>query len=186
MASCGCFPHTSNGKGSRACSQSKQPNDRASEKYEAEKAGIGFVISCSDATKLFESVEEAFNQIAIFVQVPIDGALLGPIGPRWNDGMRSLALDRSDKRVGIVPVVGKNAICRKACNQGLGLGDVGLLASRQDRPHWIPESVHRRMNLGGQSDRPESGRLPVPRFFLGASCVLVCPHDRAVDPLLFG
>ena len=78
--------------------------------------------------------------------------------------MSTLTLDLGDKGVGIVSLVGKNASCRKVCNQGFGLGDVGLLADGQDYSYRIPESVHRRMNLGAQT-APRAAYCLCPAFF---------------------
>ena len=51
-------------------SQSRQPDDRAGQADEGEETGIEFVISCGNATKLLESIEESRNQVAVFIHVP--------------------------------------------------------------------------------------------------------------------
>ena len=78
--------------------------------------------------------------------------------------MSTLTLDLGDKGVGIVSLVGKHGIWCEACNQGLGLGDVSVLAGGQNRPYGIPEGIYRRMDFGGQT-APRAAYCLCPAFF---------------------
>ena len=83
---------------------------------------------------------------------------------RWDNGMSALALDLGNQDVGIVPLAGKHGIRHAAGHQRLGLGDVGHLASAQDRTDWVAEGIRRRVNPGGQTAPRAVYRL-CPAFF---------------------
>jgi hypothetical protein len=98
--------------------------------------------------KLFEPVEEPLNQVAIHIQVPMDGTLVGPIGQRRNDGISFLTGDLSDERVGIVPLIGKNAICDEVRSQGGDLARMTVQAKMQAQPAWQVSELSSRTDGG--------------------------------------
>ena len=102
----------------RVCSRLRQPNESAGEVNEREE-GLGeFVVARGDASELFDPCEEAFDQIAILIDVPIEGTRMESIGARRNHGLVLLRRNHLDEGVGVVALVGNDEVRWFILDQG--------------------------------------------------------------------
>ena len=61
----------------------QQPHEGANEVKESEVASVELVIAGGDAAELFDSVEEAFDQITVLIQMP--GSVLILLGYNFKE-----------------------------------------------------------------------------------------------------
>ena len=90
----------------RACSQLGQPDESASEMNERQE-GLGeFVVARGDVSELIDAVEEALDQIAVLVDMPIERTRIESVGARRNDSLAALCRDGFDEGIRVVALVG--------------------------------------------------------------------------------
>jgi len=99
---------------------------------------------------VFELVEEAFDQVALLVDMPIVIVVAGAGSVERDDGLCPLGVDGLAEVVGVVGLVGQDVACRQALDERLGLGDVVALAAGEEEAHRIAERVDGDMELAGQ------------------------------------
>lgn len=97
---------------------------------------------------MLDLVDEALDQMALFVQVLVILTLLFSIGARRNHGLHPPGFDSFDQLGIIVAFVGQQHLCRVAFNQRLGLRAIVTLTRRQDEAQRIAKRINCYMNLG--------------------------------------
>jgi len=114
--------------------------------------GLGeLVVTRGDASELLDAVEETLDQIAIFVDVPIERAGCKPMGTRGDNRLAALRSDCFDEGIRVVTFVGHDEFCRLILDQCLGLLDIRDLSRRENNPQRIAQGIDRNMPLGRQS-----------------------------------
>ena len=73
---------------------------------EGQKGDCQFVVSRGDTPEVLDASEEAFDQVAVFVEMAIEMALDESIGAGRDDGLGPRRLDDRNKVIGIVALVG--------------------------------------------------------------------------------
>lgn len=63
-----------------------EPDDGGCEVDGGEEIGGGFVAGRGDGSELFEFAQEVLDQVALFVEPPVEFAGLDPVLPRRDDG----------------------------------------------------------------------------------------------------
>lgn len=126
-----------------------------------------FVVSGGDATELLESIEEALNQMASPVAMPVDRPFVFPIATGRNVGASARRFDGLDQFVTVIAFVGSNRGGLDASNQGRALGDIGDLSSGQNQAKGVTQGIDAGMDLGGQPASRTADRL-IATVFLGA------------------
>jgi len=58
-----------------------------------------FVVARGDASELLDATEETFDQVAIFVEMPIERAWTEPVGAWRDHGLTSLRRNLCDERI---------------------------------------------------------------------------------------
>ena len=81
---------------------------------------------------MLDLINEALNQVALFVQMLIVLALLSAIGARRNHRLHAVGFDLTDQGGVVVAFVSQQRVCRVAFNQPPGLRAIVTLTSRQD------------------------------------------------------
>ena len=156
--------------GPRACSQSSQPDESASEMDEGQERLGEFVVTRGDASEMLEAGEEALDQIASAVEMSIEGARRQAIGPGRNHCFGASCLDSSHKMVGIVALVGDHGLARQILDQRRSAIDIGNLPGREDDAQRIAQCIDSHMQFGRQSSARTADFLTA-RFFLApAEC----------------
>jgi hypothetical protein len=114
---------------------------------------------------LLQPLEEALDEIALAVEGKVRLPWFLAVGFRRNDGGDVTRLERLDKGVGVVALVGDESLRLDLAQQRLGLGDVGRLPRRQGENDRIAECVDDGMDLGRQSASRAADGLSLAVFF---------------------
>jgi hypothetical protein len=127
--------------------------------------GLGeFVVARGDASELLDAAEEALDQIAVLVDMPIERTRVDSVGAWRDDRLAALRGNCRHEGIRIVALVGHDELGGLILNQRGGLLDVGDLSCREDDAQWIAQGIHGDMQLGGQSAARAADFL-LPRFF---------------------
>ena len=133
--------------------------------------GLGkLVVARGNASELLDAAEEAFDQVAIAIQMPIERARIASIGSRRNHGLPALRADRGDEGIRVLALVGDDGAAGKPLDQRRGLIDIGKLARRQDDPQRVAQGIDRHMQLGAQPAARAADRLCAVFFLAPALC----------------
>ena len=108
---------------------------------------------------MLDFVDEALNQMALFVQMTVMLTLLVTARRRGNDRL-STTLNNDMKEVeGIVSSVGDDVVGTEVLDEGLCLGDVVALATCQSETQRIAQAIDADVNLGAEATTTSSQRL---------------------------
>jgi hypothetical protein len=118
----------------------------------------------------FISVDEPLHLVPFLVDVLIIRPRLLPVLLRRDDRLGALTLDRLDEAVAIVALVPDPRSEPLALDQGLGLGDIRLLAAAQQDPCRVAQPVGRHADLGRESAPRSTQRLGVLPPLAPAAC----------------
>lgn len=133
--------------------------------------GFGeFVVARSDASELLDATEETLDQIAIFVEMPIERTRAEPIGTWRDHGLTALRGNLCDEDIRVVPLVGDDEACGLILDQRGGLVDIGDLSARENDPQRIAQGIDGHMQLGGQSAPRAADFLNARFFWAPAEC----------------
>jgi hypothetical protein len=158
----------------RGCSQLSQPDENACKMDEREERLGEFVVARGDASEMFETSEEAFDQIACPVEIAIERPWGETVGAGRNNRLSARGFNLSHEVIGVVPLVGNHGLSRQMFDQLGGVINVGKLSCRQNHPQRIAQGVDRDMEFGAQS-APRATNFLTPSFFLAPAecwCIL--------------
>lgn len=126
--------------------------DRDSCKFdEAHEVGEELVVARCNPPELLEFVEEAFDEIALFVEVGIIRTLNLPIALGRNDNLAASFSDFLVQMIGVIALVGDGGIGVQSIDEFMRMGDVVFLSRAADQPDRIAERVAGSMDLGAQT-----------------------------------
>ena len=133
--------------------------------------GFGeFFVARGDASEVFETGEEAFDQIAGLIKMAIERPRGKTIGTGRNNCLGTSGLDLRHEVISVVALVGNHGLSRQILDQLGGVVDVGNLSGRQNDPQRIAQGVDCNMQFGGQT-APRAPDFLTPGFFLApAEC----------------
>ena len=114
---------------------------------------------------MFDFAEQAFDQIALFVELAIEASPCRGRGSARHDGHRACGGDGVHRPLTIIALVGKDVAGLQALEQRLDLGDVVALAAGQEEAERIPQGVGGDMDLGGQAALRPADRVSLSPFF---------------------
>ena len=118
---------------------------------------------------MFELVEEAFDGIALFVEMLVIGQWRLSMPARRDDRLAALGVDLLAQVIGIVAFIGKDGLCLETINQVIAPGGVILLARAGYETDRQAQSVGSGMDFGAQSSPGTTKALGMrPPFFLRA------------------
>ena len=129
------------------------------------------VIAGCDGSEVFETVEEAFDEIALSVDLMVDGSADPDVALTGDVGLGAASLDQVDDGLGVVSPIGDHVSGQRQVGQQLRCrGLVGGLAGGDDEADRQAATVDDHMDLGGQSAaRSSDGVIRAP-FFPPAAC----------------
>lgn len=154
------------GKRSRRRLHLGEPCYCACEMYEGGEGGQGFLTSQGDSTEAFDAIEEALDEVAFFVECPVDfaphgtGRVLLDVGRGFE-----VVADEGPQMVGVIRGVGDDmAHTRHALDQPARLRAVAPLPGRDDDAERQAEGIHGGMDFGGQPAfrPPDAGSFKPP------------------------
>jgi hypothetical protein len=118
---------------------------------EAHEVGEQFVVWGCDASELFELVEEALNDVALFVEFDVVVSLDLAVSFWWNDDLSARLGDGFAKMVNIITLVRECYGRLEAVNEIMREGDVVALAGTGEEADGVAHSVSGRMDFCAQS-----------------------------------
>lgn len=80
---------------------------------------------------MLDAIEEAFDAVALFVEVGVEGAPGCSADAVWDDGDSAACADGISGSLSIIGFVGHNEARLQALEQGFDLSDVVAFAARQ-------------------------------------------------------
>ena len=99
---------------------------------EGEKVVRIAVVARGDAAELLELVDSSLDEIAVLVEVRIEGAWAGAAFSGWDNSFGPAGFDSIEKGTTVVALIGNHPTRRETRNQIGGLCDVVELAAGQD------------------------------------------------------
>ena len=99
------------------------------------------IIACGDATKVFEFIEEALDQIAFAIKSEIAVARCLSVGLGWNDRGDVSPVESVDERVSIVRLVAEQSLRFNTIEQRLRAGKIVRLTGCQHQLDRIAQGV---------------------------------------------
>lgn len=135
---------------------------------EIEEAGVvsgELVVPGGDATEVFDLVEEAFDQVAIFVDHSVEAAPLGCCRASRDHRNRAGCSNGIHGALAIIAFVGQNPVCAQPFEQWLDLGDVIALSTRENEANRIAQRIGCGMDLGAQPAFGASQRVSFKPIF---------------------
>ena len=118
---------------------------------EGEKRGGGLIVAGGQAAVLLEPVEEAFDFVAVGVQVVVQPPCGAPAALAGHDHRRPGLGNFGDQRVGVVSLISQYGPNGQACQQVRGHGAIGLLARRERQPQRVAQRVYDGVKLAGEA-----------------------------------
>ena len=143
-----------------------KPNDDCREVYSTEEISCGLVVAGCYGSELLEFSEEIFDQMASFVDLPVELPWDLSVGFGRNDG--ELAGRREggkDPLVGIIRLVREERVRLHAREQRVGSEQIMGLARREVEADRIAQSINQSMDFGAQTAAGSSDRLVFANFF---------------------
>ena len=136
---------------------------------EAQVSGVQLLKPGEDPAIVLDLVDEAFDQMALPVQMPvIVGGFLAVRAGR-NDRTQAPFQDMLTKLLGILPLVGNHVLSGIIGDQSIGLSDVMLLSPSQDEPQGITQGIHAHVDLGAKPAAAPAQGLGCLATFLGGA-----------------
>lgn len=120
-----------------------------------------FFVSGGDGTLLFDSLEEVFNMVAVFVVPSVERLRMGSVGFRWNAAFQSALIKELPELIRIIGFVSKNRSPRKAVDQFECTDQIVAITGCADEAKHAPSSINQSMNLRIRS----TSRLPYQLMF---------------------
>lgn len=109
------------------------------------------LVAGGDSPEVFGFAEEAFDEVALFVDFGVMADAKGTASAGGDHGLGAGLIDRGAEVIGIVGTVGKDVARRQVGNECLGLGDVAVLAGGDYEADGVAQAVDRDVQLGCQA-----------------------------------
>ena len=137
------------GRGEGLTISSRQEVD-CTERNEAHEVLEELVVSGCDPSEVFDLVEEPFDRVAFFVELPVAGMRSGAVGPRRYDGCRTRLQDRVMKVFGIVGAIRDHCAAGNTFDQRRAKQPFAAMTWAGDQADGVVEAVGGRVELGSQ------------------------------------
>ena len=145
-----------------------EPDASGGEVNAGQEASCGLVVAGGNGPELLELGEEVLDQMPGLVEVLVKGARCLAGFARWDDRrLAGVSERREHPLVGIEGLVGNEGVRFQPGQQGIGSGQIVLLATAEMKTNRIAERIHQRVDLGGQPALAAADGL-VFSSFLGA------------------
>lgn len=146
-----------------------EPDGDSGEFNETHEVDEQLVVSRGDAAELFELVEEALDDIALFIEIDVVGTPDLAVSFWRDDGLCAGLGDRGDKMIGIIALVGDGRARSDAVDKIMREGDVVALPGRPDQTDRIAQRIASGVDFGAQpAPRPAQALGICPPFSLRA------------------
>lgn len=139
---------------------------------------------------MFDLVEKAFDEVAVFVDRCLEAAPLGGYGPAWDNRLCAAGCDGIHGALAIVTLVRQNVACLQPVEQPLDLGDIVPFAAGQDEADRVAQGIGGGMDLRTQPTLGASQRVSFkPIFgsiaFFGAPALCWCARTMVLSTRMY-
>ena len=110
-----------------------------------------FVVPGENASIPFDLVDEALDQVAFLIEMPVIVPLFAAVFLGRNDCLGTAISNRLEQCVDIVGSVGNQMRELKGVDQRLGLCAVMAFSAGQNETEWIAQCIDKDVNLGAES-----------------------------------
>lgn len=124
--------------------------DSCDEIEEASVVSGEFVVTGCDAPEVFDLVEEAFDEITVFVEMRVEAAPLRGCSASRDDRLCAAGGDGVHGALPVISLVRDNMSGPQSVEQAFDLGDVVALSAGQEEADRVAQSVGSSMDLGAQ------------------------------------
>ena len=126
-----------------------QQNDNGSDQHKSKERSVELIIAGKKPTKSFEFLKETFNQMALFVGVPVHGPRIVDVALGWDGISSCLGDDVLADRFRGIRFVAKDvtALNLNLAEQWDRVFGVMVISSAKQKGHWIPHSIYYGMNF---------------------------------------
>ena len=128
-----------------------QPYERCCKVQEAEVASGKLVKAREDAAVLLDLVDEAFDQVALSIQMSVKVASLCSVLAGRNDRNSAHLLDLFNELVGVIASVSDYEVGFSAFDESRTLGHVMGLSSSEQEVQGIAQGIHAGVDLGAEA-----------------------------------
>jgi len=140
--------------------------DRSSRPHRLHRPTPQPIVERSEAPELLEAIEASLDDIALFVDVPVVGAMIAPPRMRRDHRLGTGLTDSVQQHTTVVTSIGEDVRWTKALDQSFGLRHVVCLPRCDDQAYGTAFAVASQVDFGAQtsSGTPQSlgGRPPFP------------------------
>lgn len=154
----------------RACSHSHQRPKGAGKHCEGEVVACELVVTSGNATKMFDAIEKAFDDIPSSVQHATVATLGLSIRARRNNGLRVCSADGVHEDIRVIAFVGNHGAHTQMLNQFVRTGNIRDLSFGGDHSQRPPGFIDSQMQLGRQSTARTLEPLRAAFFRAPAEC----------------
>lgn len=133
-------------------------------------------------------VDEALDQVPLFVKVFVVVTLLSPRLRRRNNGLRALVNNVLNEVFGIIGAVADEIVgqLQKAYNQRFRLRDVMTLTGRQQKAQRVSQAIDAHVDFGAKAAATASERLgALVTVFLGAPAAQGCARTTVLSMIRY-
>jgi hypothetical protein len=129
-----------NSKFTRSCGHSSQPDHERRDRDERQKGCGGFVVARRYAPEVLHFVDEAFDEVALSIELLVVGRRLQAPRERRDHGVGAEGQEGPDS-IGVVCLISDDVLGHEPFDQCLGLRAVVDLAGREDETQRVAERI---------------------------------------------
>ena len=147
-----------------------EPNDGGDQHDERSEAAGGLVVAGGDPAEVLELVDEAFDDMAFLIEMPIVDGRLAAGGMRRNHDRRAEPGGGAADGGAVIGAVGDDVPSRLTGEQGLGAGRLVGLAAGELEPDELAQRIDQQMQLAAQPAAGAADRLIATPLLAPAAC----------------
>ena len=137
--------------GPRRCGHLPEPEDGGGECDDGEVVSGGFLEAGGDAPELFELGEAALDQVALAVELAVEGVVAGALWRGWDDsGCVHAGHDIAEMRR-VIGAVGQHDLRRQAGDERGGLWHVATVTGGEAEGDGVAEPSHGHVDRAAQA-----------------------------------
>ena len=119
---------------------------------------------------MLEFAEEAFDEVALAVDVPVDRAMDQALAGRWYVSFGAIGSDQIEQCIGVIAAVGDDMSAFETGEQERCRAQVVVLSGSQHEPHRQAIFIDQGVDLGAQSSTRTADGVILAPFFPPAAC----------------
>lgn len=128
-----------------------KPDQDGNKGQEAKVVTVKLFKAGEDASEPFDFVEEALDQVTLFVEMAIIVPGCFAVATRGDDRDSSHRFNQLNQSRRIVCFVGNHIVAIVTDQECIGLRAIMGLSGREHKVQWIAQGIHKGVNLGAKA-----------------------------------